>query len=193
MWNLEVFKSPFLAKKLSVHNHWEVHIQNDIVVDCQAQDQTNQKELAICLKWIQIEPAVLCGLIKSEHPWKGNKHHQYINKLMHNRQQNCWHIDLSTPFYFTFISFVLTDITCNYLHPFLPKECSVTVLRSFSYKQTTLNRRRRGGDLVNDSTTLPTKKNPSNTMCQLISKLIVNDFVHCRNWHVSGSPHYSYQ
>ena len=158
MWNLEVFKRPFLAKKLSVHNHWEVHIQNDVVVDCQAQDQTNQKELAICLKWIQIEPAVLCGLIKSEHPWKGNKPHQYVSKLMHNWQQNCWHIDLSTPLYFTFISFVLTNITCNYLHPFLPKECSVTVLQSFSYKQTTLNRRRGGGILLMIALLYPQKR-----------------------------------
>lgn len=47
---LQIFKGSLFAKQLPVHNHREVHIKNDIVVDSQTKNQSNQGKLTICLK-----------------------------------------------------------------------------------------------------------------------------------------------
>ena len=79
VWILEIFKCSFFAKQLSVHNHREMYIKNDIVVDSQTKHQPNQKKLAICLKWRRIEPAVTSGLIKCKHPCNKNESKMFLN------------------------------------------------------------------------------------------------------------------
>ena len=47
---VKILKGSLLSTQLSVHNHWEVHIQNNIVVDGQSKHQSDQTELTISLK-----------------------------------------------------------------------------------------------------------------------------------------------
>ena len=46
----EIKQTTISTEQFPVHYHWKMNIQNNTVIDCQTQQQTNQCELIMALK-----------------------------------------------------------------------------------------------------------------------------------------------
>lgn len=63
----EVPEGSFLAHELSVDHHGEVNVQDAVVVDGQAKDDADQRELTLVLKRRWVEPEHLGALVVRKH------------------------------------------------------------------------------------------------------------------------------
>ena len=66
----QVTERSFLPHELPVDNHGEVHIQDAVIVNRQAQDYADQGELTLSFKRGWIKPKQLCRFIVCEHAYK---------------------------------------------------------------------------------------------------------------------------
>lgn len=64
---LEVGESPPLAQQLAVDHHGEVHVQDAVVVDGQAQDEPHQVVLGVVFQGGRVEPEEFSLVIVGEH------------------------------------------------------------------------------------------------------------------------------
>lgn len=64
---LEVVEGALPPHELAVDDHGEVDVQDDVVVDGQAQDDPDQLELRVALKRRRVEPVRLGLRIEREH------------------------------------------------------------------------------------------------------------------------------
>lgn len=65
----QVPERSFLAHELPVDHHGEVDVQDAVVVDGQAQDDADQRVLALVLEGRRVEPEQLGALVVREHTW----------------------------------------------------------------------------------------------------------------------------
>lgn len=63
----QVPEGSFLAHELAVDHHGEVDVQDAVVVDGQAQDDADQRVLALVLEGRRVEPEQLGALVVREH------------------------------------------------------------------------------------------------------------------------------
>lgn len=66
----QVPERALLAHELPVDHHGEVHVQDAVVVDGQAQHDADQRELTLRFERGRIEPKQLCVFIVGEHACK---------------------------------------------------------------------------------------------------------------------------
>ena len=59
MWVCEVGEDTLLPHQLAVHDHRQVDVEDNIVVDGETQHDANQGELAVILKWRRVEPETM--------------------------------------------------------------------------------------------------------------------------------------
>lgn len=76
----KVSESSFLPHELPVHHHGEVHIQNAVIVDGEAQYDPDQRELTFVLKWWGVKPEELCAFIIGEHACKEHGPHVHTSQ-----------------------------------------------------------------------------------------------------------------
>ena len=60
------------TNELAVDDHGESYVQDDVVVDGQAEENTDQPILVVRLKGANVEPVLMCGLIKLKHTYMYN-------------------------------------------------------------------------------------------------------------------------
>ena len=90
-------------------------------------NNTNVKQNLVVGIWTGFQPLMLC--FQQTYYW----------------WQNCWHIDLLTPYSFNFIFFL--PLLVNLFTHYFSKQCCIVFPWTFSYRQATFNE---GGSLVND-------------------------------------------
>ena len=92
-------------------------------------NNTNVKQNLVVGIWSRFQPLMLC--FQQTYYW----------------WQNCWHVDLLTPYSFNFI--FLLPLLVNLFTHYFSKQCCIGFPWTFSYRQATFNERG-GGGLVND-------------------------------------------
>ena len=66
---IEVLEDRLAAKQLGVEHHGEVDVEDDVVVDGQPKQETDELELLLRLKGGGVEPEEPRHLIVGEQPW----------------------------------------------------------------------------------------------------------------------------
>lgn len=88
MWVWKVWVGPFFPHQFLVDNHGEMEIQDAVVVDGQAQDQSNESVLSFILQGGWIKPKDSCLIIVGEHSCAENVCKKTLNTQTYDRDQN---------------------------------------------------------------------------------------------------------